>query len=139
MVDAGVFYEGYASDMTRMFFYGNVPVKMKNIHSAVMDIYNDTFDMLEPGVTGKEVSEHVEKLLEKYGYAGRMPHSPGHGVGVEVHDHGVFSKTEVTVIERGMVITLEPGIYINGVGGSRYEDTIYISPRGAVKLTGSRE
>lgn len=119
-------YNRYSSDMTRTFFYRELNSKQKDMYETVLDAQLIGLDELKPGVVAKEVHNAVAKYIDATEYKGKFIHSLGHGVGLETHDSlGLSSVSEYT-IEKNMVFTVEPGIYIPEFGGVRIEDTVVV-------------
>lgn len=94
-------------------------------------------DKIKPGLTGKEADRITRDIIEKYGYGQYFGHSTGHGLGMEVHEAPGLSSRSDVVLEEGMVVTVEPGIYLPDVGGVRIEDDIVLTADGNKRLTHS--
>lgn len=136
-LDFGAYYKGYCSDMTRTIAVGTPSDKLKEIYHIVLEAENAGVDRIKPGLTGKEADRITRDIIEKYGYGQYFGHSTGHGLGMEVHEApGLSSRSEV-VLEEGMVVTVEPGIYLPDVGGVRIEDDIVLTADGNKRLTHS--
>lgn len=135
LVDMGVIYDGYCSDLTRCFFLGKMSPLHKKIHDIVWEAQRAGIQKASPGVTCKEVDEASRSVIRKYGYAGMFGHSTGHGVGLEIHEAPGVSSMSETVLKPGMVITVEPGVYLPGKFGVRIEDTLLITGKGNEVLT----
>lgn len=134
-MDYGALYNGYCSDITRTVAVGNVSDKLRTIYDTVLEAQLRGVKGIKPGMTGKEADALTRDYITEQGFGEYFGHSTGHGLGMEVHESpGVSSGTE-TVLEPGMVVTVEPGIYIPNVGGCRIEDDIVITESGNERLT----
>lgn len=127
--------DGYFGDETRTIFLGEPNNELKNIYEIVLDAQVSAIDAIEPGMKTSEIDTVARKIIEKSGYGKYFIHSTGHGIGLEVHEPPRLSMVDKSVIEVGMVLTVEPGIYIQGLGGVRVEDMIYVDKSGARVLT----
>lgn len=128
LLDLGILNNGYASDITRAFPFGSVTKKMSEIHALVKEAKQVAIDLVKPGVTFPELDKEVRKIfgpLEKY-----FVHSLGHGIGLEVHE-----PPRKEPFEENMIITIEPGLYLPGVGGVRLEDMVLVTRNGGIILT----
>ncbi|MFS0787238.1 Xaa-Pro peptidase family protein [Shouchella sp. 1P09AA] len=133
-LDFGAYYNGYCSDITRTLAVGDVSEELKNIYEIVRVAQQRGIDGIKPGMTGKEADAITRDYITEQGYGEYFGHSTGHGLGMEVHEApGVSTKSDV-VLEPGMVVTVEPGIYVPGVGGVRIEDDILITETGNERL-----
>jgi Xaa-Pro dipeptidase len=140
LVDFGTTYKRYCSDITRTWVLGEASEEQKRMHRAVATMQQAALELVRPGVSAKSVHTKVVEVLDQMGYAGRMPHSTGHSLGLAAHDGGRLSDKENLILEEGMVFTVEPGVYLPGYGGVRIEDDIVVGPQGAELLTtASRE
>jgi len=135
LVDMGVIYDGYCSDLTRCFFLGKMSPLHKKIHDIVWEAQRAGIKKAAPGVTCREVDEASRSVIKKYGYGDFFGHSTGHGVGLEIHEAPGVSSNDETVLKPGMVITVEPGVYLPGKFGVRIEDTLLITNKGKEVLT----
>lgn len=135
LVDMGVYFDGYASDLTRPIFLGKISPQLKEIHQIVWDAQRAGIKKAGPGVPAKEVDAACRDYIRKYGYGDYFGHGTGHGVGLEVHEAPTVSPRSQTVLKPGMVITVEPGIYLPGKHGIRIEDMLFITDKGSEVLT----
>ena len=135
LIDMGAFREGYASDMTRMIHFGKAPAKYKQAYKAVLESQLAAIDAVKPGITVKAVDAVTRETLKKHGLEKEFVHSTGHGLGLEIHEAPRIGRKEKTKLEAGMAITIEPGIYIEGWGGIRIEDTVLVTENGCEILT----
>lgn len=135
LVDMGVVYEGYYSDLTRPVFLGKMSALHKKIYQIVWDAQRAGIKKAGPGVAAKDVDAACRDYIDKSGYSKYFGHGTGHGVGLEVHEAPTVSGKSQTILEPGMVITVEPGIYLPGKFGVRIEDMVLITEKGNEVLT----
>ncbi|TWT09383.1 aminopeptidase P family protein [Planomicrobium sp. CPCC 101079] len=136
-LDFGALYNGYISDITRTVAVGEPSEQLKEIYQIVLDSQVLGVEKIGPGMTGIEADAIARDYIKSKGYGEAFGHSTGHGIGLEVHEApGLSSKSE-TVLEPGMAVTVEPGIYLPGIGGVRIEDDILITESGNERLTNS--
>ena len=136
-LDFGAYYKGYCSDITRTFAVGEPSDELKKIYSTVLEAQLRGMNGIKPGMTGKEADALTRDYIKAQGYGEYFGHSTGHGLGMEVHEGPALSFRSDTVLEQGMVVTVEPGIYVAGLGGVRIEDDIVITATGNESLTHS--
>ncbi|RKP57183.1 aminopeptidase P family protein [Cohnella endophytica] len=136
-LDYGAYYNGYCSDITRTIVVGKPSDKHREIYEIVKEAQQHALDQLRPGMTGVEGDALTRDIITRYGYGEYFGHGTGHGLGMEVHEAPRLSKTGNTVLAPGMVVTVEPGIYLPGFGGVRIEDDVVITERGIRILTSS--
>lgn len=137
-LDFGAYYKGYASDLTRTVVLGHPSEKQKEIYEIVLEACNRTIQALKPGMTGKEVDAIARDYIDSKGYGEYFGHSTGHGIGLEVHeDPHLSSRRGDLTLQPGMVVTIEPGIYLPDLGGVRIEDDVLITETGCEVLTHS--
>lgn len=134
LIDCGAKYRGYCSDITRCFNVGKAKGDTKKIFSVVKEAQRIAFEMISEGVSCKSVDKAARDFIDKQGYKNRFGHSLGHGVGLDVHESPSLSSRSEQVIEKGMVFTVEPGIYIQNKIGIRNEDMVYITETGSPEL-----
>ena len=130
LVDFGVKYNHYCSDMTRVLSFGEPSSKIKALHSAVLSAQKYALGELRSGITGREADSFAREYLNARGLGDNFTHSLGHGVGLEIHEAPTLSYANDEELIENMVVTVEPGAYINGVGGVRIEDTVIIKQNG---------
>ncbi|MCG3175951.1 MAG: Aminopeptidase YpdF [Candidatus Omnitrophica bacterium] len=135
LVDMGTVYGGYHSDLTRSIFFGRMSALFKKVHKIVWDAQRAGIAKAAPGVTCAEVDAACRDHIRKMGYDKYFGHSTGHGVGLEIHEGPTVSARSQTVLQPGMVITVEPGIYLPGRFGVRIEDMVLITEKGNEVLT----
>ena len=135
LVDMGVVFEGYHSDLTRPVFLGKMSPLQKKIYRTVWDAQRLGIQKAGPGVPASEVDAACRRSIEKSGYGRYFGHGTGHGVGLEIHEAPSVSSRSKTILQPGMVITVEPGIYLPGKFGVRIEDMVLITNKGNEVLT----
>lgn len=135
LIDMGACLDGYMSDMTRMAFLGIPPKRVQTLYDAVLDAQSAGIDAVRPGVTSGQLDSAARNVLKKRGLDRQFVHSTGHGLGLEIHESPRIGKKDKTVLRTGMVITIEPGAYIDGFGGVRIEDTVLVTANGCEVLT----
>ncbi|MCE3202131.1 aminopeptidase P family protein [Paenibacillus sonchi] len=135
--DFGALLDGYCSDVTRTIALGSPDPKLKEIYDIVLEAQLHTLANIKPGMTGRECDALARDIITRYGYGEYFGHSTGHGLGMEVHENPRLSKLADEIMEPGMVVTVEPGIYLPGLGGVRIEDDIVITESGMKLLTHS--
>lgn len=135
LMDMGASVAGYASDMTRTYAVGKLDAKRRRMYRAVLDSQLAAVDTVKPGVSCASVDRAARDVLRRFGMEHLFIHSTGHGLGLEIHERPRVGRKEGTKLEAGMVITIEPGIYQEGFGGIRIEDTVLVTPGGCETLT----
>lgn len=134
-LDYGALYNGYCSDITRTFAVGEISDKLREIYDIVLEANLRGVAGVKPGITGKEADALTRDYISEKGYGQYFGHSTGHGVGMDVHESPALSFRSDTVLKPGMVVTVEPGIYIPEVGGCRIEDDLVLTADGSERLT----
>ncbi len=137
LIDMGASVGGYASDMTRTHAVGKVDAKLRRMYRAVLESQLAAIDAVRPGVTAAAVDRAARNVLQGYGMEKQFIHSTGHGLGLEIHERPRLGRKEKTKLLTGMTITIEPGVYEEGVGGVRIEDTVVVTGKGCEILTPS--
>jgi Xaa-Pro aminopeptidase len=135
LIDMGAFRDGYASDMTRMVHVGPATPKYKQAYRAVLEAQLAAIDAVKPGATTNAVDRAARGTLKEHGLEREFIHSTGHGLGLEIHELPRIGRKDKTKLETGMAITIEPGVYIEGWGGIRIEDTVLVTQSGCEILT----
>ena len=125
-MDIGAKYNGYCSDMTRTVAFGGITRKQIDIYNTVLQAQETTIKKMQAGMSGKEVDLIARSIIEKKGYGDYFTHSTGHSVGIDIHEPIFLSKSEDRILQNGMVVTVEPGIYVPNLCGVRIEDTVVI-------------
>lgn len=136
LFDWGARVGGYCSDLTRTFAIGRVPAKLKKIHNIVLEAQQTAIDFLRPGVTTTQADQVARDVIKKAGFDKHFGHSLGHGIGRDIHEMPSLRKSGGDEeLRPGMVVTVEPGIYLPGEGGVRIEDDVLITHSGSEVLT----
>lgn len=135
LVDVGATVAGYASDMTRTLAVGKLSAKLRRMYRAVLESQLAALDAIKPGISCGAVDRAAREVLRGYGLDKLFIHSTGHGLGLEIHERPRVGRKERTKLQAGMVITVEPGAYQEGLGGIRIEDTVVVTSRGCEILT----
>jgi Xaa-Pro aminopeptidase len=136
-LDFGAYYKGFISDITRTVAVGEPSAKLKEIYDVVLEAQLRGMAGIKPGMTGKEADALTREYITEKGYGEYFGHSTGHGIGLEVHEGPALSSKSDFILEPGMLVTVEPGIYIPGLGGVRIEDDTQITETGNETLTHS--
>ncbi|MCC9600592.1 Xaa-Pro peptidase family protein [Stieleria sp. JC731] len=136
LIDWGTKLGGYASDLTRCFHFGNPPAKFESAYQAVLDSQLAAIEAIRPGATGKSVDQAARSVLQKAGLDEYFVHGLGHGVGLQIHESPRLSGVSDDILQPGMVITVEPGVYFEGEFGIRIEDDVLVTDDGYEVLSG---
>ena len=131
VIDWGAQLDGYASDCTRTFATGEVDPRDREVYELVLRAQEAGLEAVRPGPTGREVDAAARAIIDSAGHAEHFGHGLGHGVGLAVHEGPRLSKQGDTALETGMVVTVEPGVYVPGAVGVRIEDLVIVSDEGA--------
>jgi Xaa-Pro aminopeptidase len=134
-LDFGIILKGYCSDMTRTVFLGVPKPEERKAYEAVLEAQENAVNAVAPGASCAEVDEAARGILHREGYGEAFSHSTGHGVGLEIHEPPRVGRGETTRLVPGMVVTIEPGIYLAGQFGIRIEDMVAVTPTGCQVLT----
>jgi Xaa-Pro aminopeptidase len=135
LVDMGATVAGYASDMTRTHAVGKPIAQARRMYRAVLEGQLAAIDAVRPGVSCTSVDRAARDVLRSHRLDNLFVHSTGHGLGLEIHEAPRLGRKENTKLEPGMAITIEPGVYAEGVGGVRIEDTVVVTTTGCEVLT----
>jgi Xaa-Pro aminopeptidase len=135
ILDFGVILQGYCSDMTRTVHLGKVSVGERSMYQAVRDAQQAAVDAVRAGVVCGQVDGAARQVLRRAGFARYFTHSTGHGVGLEIHELPRLGRGQAEALHAGMVVTVEPGVYVAGQGGVRIEDMIVVTEGGCDVLT----
>ncbi|MCC6972379.1 MAG: aminopeptidase P family protein [Anaerolineae bacterium] len=135
LFDFGTKVDGYCSDITRTFVVGQPREELVKMYAAVLAANEAGRKASAPGVPAQEVDRITRKVIEDAGYGQYFIHRTGHGLGMDVHEEPQIKEGNATLLEPGMLFTIEPGVYLPGVGGVRIEDNVLITESGAETLT----
>ena len=135
LIDWGASYQGYRSDMTRTFTLGRWSAKMREIYGIVVESQLAGIAAVQPGARCADVDKASREVIEAAGYGKLFGHGLGHGIGLDVHEAPGLNRRSNEVLQPGMVVTIEPGIYIPGTGGVRIEDDVLVTDRDHKVLT----
>ena len=133
--DFGVILSGYCSDQTRTVWVGSVPEDARQVYGAVLEAQQAAIEAVRPGIAVGEVDSAARKVLRKAGLGRYFTHSTGHGIGLEIHESPRVADGQREVLQPGMVITIEPGVYFPGKWGVRIEDMVAVTAGGCEILT----
>jgi len=136
-VDIGARVDGYCSDCTRTWATGPLPDELAAIHAVVVAAEAAGVAAVRPGPTGREVDAVARDVVEAAGHGEHFGHGLGHGVGLEIHEAPRLAQTDETPLAAGHVVTVEPGVYVPGVGGARVEDLVLVTADGHEVLSGT--
>jgi Xaa-Pro aminopeptidase len=135
VLDLGAILRRYCSDLTRTVYVGKAPTRIRQWYYAVLDAQTAARHALKSGVTCGAVDAAARNVLQHKGLGRYFVHSTGHGIGLEIHEDPRIARDQKKLLETGNVVTLEPGVYVEGVGGIRIEDDALVTARGAEILT----
>lgn len=135
ILDLGARWRKYCSDMTRTWLGGRVPSKMREIYRIVREAQLAAMDAIRPGVDSHEVDGIARGIIDKAGYGPAFGHGLGHGIGLAVHEKPGYGKKTSVVLQENMVLTVEPGIYVSGLGGVRLENMVRVTAGGCESLS----
>lgn len=135
LFDLGVIYNHYCSDMTRTVKFGTPSEEAQTIYNIVLEAETNAIEAIKAGVPLQEIDKVARDIISDAGYGDYFPHRLGHGLGLEEHEYQDVSSTNSNLLEAGMVITIEPGIYVPNVAGVRIEDDILVTENGYEILT----
>ncbi|MGQ0537114.1 MAG: M24 family metallopeptidase [Methanobacteriota archaeon] len=135
LCDFGAYYEHYASDITRTFPVGRVDGRLRKMYDVVLSAHGAAVAAVKPGVDGGTVHKAAERVIDASEFRGKFIHSVGHTLGLAVHDGGTLHPRVKMRLVPGMVVTIEPGVYVPCIGGVRIEDDVLVTSRGRELLT----
>ncbi|MFZ5828819.1 MAG: M24 family metallopeptidase [Planctomycetota bacterium] len=137
LVDWGACEGLYHSDLTRVLVTGKISAQLERVYRVVFEAQQRAIRAIRPGVTGHDVDRVARSFIAKSGFGRRFGHGLGHGLGLEVHEGPRLAAKNDIVLQPGMVVTVEPGIYLPGWGGVRIEDDVLVTRKGHEVLTGA--
>jgi Xaa-Pro aminopeptidase len=135
VLDLGAILRHYCSDLTRTVHVGKAPTRVRKWYQAVLEAQTAARDALRSGITCAAIDHAARNVLQSKGLGRYFVHSTGHGIGLEIHEDPRIARDQKWVLQAGNVVTLEPGVYVEGVGGIRIEDDALVTSRGAEILT----
>ena len=139
-LDIGALVEGYHADMTRTIAFGQPTAELQKVHDIVRQAQQAAIDVVRAGITGIVVDTAARSVITEAGYGGGFVHGLGHGVGLEIHEQPWLGTTRTNELPAGSVVTIEPGVYLPGIGGVRIEDMVEVRDDGcAVVGVSTRE
>lgn len=131
----GCVVEGYYSEDERTIFVGTPTAEQRRLFDVMVRAQQAAIDAIRPGVPCKAIDRAARSVIEEAGFGPQFTHRTGHGIGIDIHEAPFFSASDETVLQPGMVMSVEPGIYVEGVGGFRHSDTIIVTASGGESLT----
>jgi Xaa-Pro aminopeptidase len=138
-LDMGAVYDGYTADMTRTVVVGKANKRQKEVYNIVLKAQKEAISRVKPQIKACDLDKVARESIKKAGYEKYFGHGLGHGIGLLIHDNPTINPRSQQVLEPGMVITIEPGIYIPNWGGVRIEDDVLITKGGCEVLTTSKK
>lgn len=137
LIDMGVDFEGYKSDLTRVFFSDKISLTFRKVYSVVQEAQKRAIKAIKPGVFIDKIDTAARQYIAAKGYGGLFSHSLGHGVGLQIHEAPRIAQKEKIKLKPGMVFTLEPAVYVPGKFGVRIEDMVLVTKKGCEVISGS--
>ncbi|MBN2190972.1 MAG: M24 family metallopeptidase, partial [Candidatus Aureabacteria bacterium] len=138
LVDMGFIFKGYSSDLTRVLFTGKIKPIFKKIYNIILSASDIAVEKSKPGAGCSYIDNEVRKFISSSGYGKCFLHSTGHGIGLEVHEKPYLSPGSRETLSNGNVFTVEPGIYLPGLGGIRIENVFSLNRGKPIRLSKSR-
>ncbi len=135
LFDFGAMVDGYCSDLTRTVFIGRIPHELAHVYEVVLRAQNTAIAVISPGTATRTVDAAARKVIEAAGYGKHFLHGLGHGIGKQVHEGPTLGRGSSRRIRKGMVMTIEPGVYLPGLGGVRIEDDVVVTSTGAQRVS----
>jgi Xaa-Pro aminopeptidase len=135
LIDIGPYFEDYGTDITRTFFFKKPSKLQQNVYNIVLSAQKAALTKVKAGTNASEVDKAARDVITKAGYEKYFVHATGHGVGLEIHEAPHISEDSDDILKEGMVITIEPGVYIPNKFGVRIEDTVIVTKKGYKLLT----
>ncbi len=135
LIDFGTKKDHYCSDITRMYLFGEASESQRRMFDVVMEAQLGALERTTAGSVARDVHRHAAGIIDGTEFKGRFIHGLGHSIGLDVHDGGGLNDASELVLEPGMIVTIEPGVYVPGEGGVRIEDTVLVTKNGPEILT----
>lgn len=135
VIDFGIVYKKYRSDLTRTLIIGKISPLMRRIYKTVEEAQKMGIRNIKPGLAIREYVKEVHDYMRSKGYGKYIRHTLGHGIGIKIHEAPKLGERNKRRLKENMVVTIEPGLYVDGVGGVRIEDTVLIKRNGCEVLT----
>lgn len=135
LIDWGARVDGYVSDLTRVLWPGSIPPQWVKAYEVVRAAHAKAIAAIRPGVRASAVDRAARRHIDETGFKGRFTHSVGHGIGLQVHESPGLRRKATERLQPGMVVTIEPGVYLPGEGGIRIEDDVLVTATGCEVLS----
>ncbi|MFD1708505.1 M24 family metallopeptidase [Siminovitchia sediminis] len=135
LMDLGVVYEGYCSDITRTVAFGEISDEQRRMYEIVLEAEQRAVSMIKPGIRARDLDEAARKVITEAGFGDFFTHRLGHGLGISVHEYPSITGTNELTLEPGMIFTVEPGIYVPNTAGIRIEDDVLVTTENVEILT----
>ena len=135
LIDMGCIYNGYCSDLTRTFFVGKENKRRTNVWNIVKDAHDKALEHVKQDIKASDIDFFARNIIKQKGYDKKFIHTTGHGVGLDIHEAPTIGQKSKDILKEGMIITIEPGIYLEKEFGVRIEDTILVTKTGYKVLT----
>jgi Xaa-Pro aminopeptidase len=137
LIDLGVEFEGYKSDLTRVFFLGKINALVRDVYKLVHKAQEQALRAVKQGANSKDIDSTARLIIKEAGYGDNFGHSLGHGVGLDIHENPKISPKSNTILQPGMVFTIEPAVYLPNKFGIRIEDMVLVTEEGGEVLSGT--
>jgi len=137
LIDIGADFQGYKSDLTRVFFLGKMSPLINRIYNVVLNAQQKAINLIKPGAITSDIDSAARTYIKSEGFGGFFSHSLGHGVGLQVHEQPRLAQNTDTILQQGMVFTVEPAVYLAGKVGIRIEDMAVVTREGAQVISGT--
>jgi Xaa-Pro aminopeptidase len=134
-VDWGARAAGYCSDLTRVVFTGTISPKVAEMYEVVLAAQQAAVRAIRPGLRCGSADAAAREVIRQAGFGERFVHGLGHGIGRRIHEPPALARGQEAILRAGMIVTVEPGVYVPGLGGVRIEDNVLVTPRGARRLS----
>ncbi len=135
LFDMGCIFKGYCSDITRTFSLGGISDEQKNMFNVAYEAQQMAINAIRPGIKAEDVDKVARDYIKEKGFGKHFPHLTGHGLGLDIHEMPIIDEGFDMVLQPGMVVTIEPGIYVEGLGAARVEDMVLVTDDGHEVLT----